>query len=66
MEDERYRLIQGGLPIAWSQGNRALAEIQHYAMVYSQDGDVQIEIKKGRKWRAWPVSVTRLAKDTTP
>ncbi len=54
MERERYRLIQGGIPVAWSEGPGAVAEIRHYAMVYGQDGPVKIERHSGGKWRVWP------------
>lgn len=49
----RFRLKQGGIPVAWSEGPSALAEIQHYAMVYGQDGPVLIERHSNGKWRAW-------------
>ena len=40
-----YELWQGGEAVAWVSANTqeaALREITHYAMVYSQDGPVQI------------------------
>lgn len=47
----RYRLKQGGIPVAWADGRNASVEIAHYASIYSQDGPVQIEWRPGRKWR---------------
>ncbi len=42
-----YRLIQDGQPVAWADGPIAAAyrEINHYAVVYSQDGVVQVQMK---------------------
>ena len=48
---ERYRLIQDGQPTAWAEGPGALSEIQHYALVYGQDGPVQIEQHSGGRWK---------------
>jgi hypothetical protein len=42
-----YELLQGDDWCAGTYGPTALAEIQHYAAVYSQDGPVQIiEVRK--------------------
>ena len=41
----RYGLFQNGLMVASAEAadqQRALAEIRHYAAVYSQDGPVEI------------------------
>jgi hypothetical protein len=51
MERERFRLKQDGIPVAWSEGPNALAEINHYAAVYGQDGPVMIERHTKGKWR---------------
>lgn len=51
---ERYRLKQGGIPVAWAEGAGSLAEIHHYAAVYSQDGPVQIEHHYNGQWRRLP------------
>jgi len=48
---ERYRLIQDGQPVAWVEGDTARAEINHYAMVYGQDGPVMIQRLVGKKWK---------------
>ena len=48
---QRYRLIQDGMPVAWSEGLRSLKEIQHYALVYGQDGPVRIEQRVGKRWK---------------
>lgn len=49
----RFRLKQDGIPVAWAEGPSALAEIMHYATVYSQDGPVLIEQHRSGKWKAW-------------
>jgi hypothetical protein len=54
MSRDRYRLKQDGIPVAWAEGPNALAEIQHYAMVYRQDAPVLIEKHRNGKWRKWP------------
>lgn len=46
-----YRLIQDDMPVVWCEGPGALREIQHYALVYSQDGPVRIEQKLRGRWR---------------
>lgn len=51
---ERYRLIQGGIPVAWASGQTAWAEISHYALVYSQDGPVQIDERVRGRWKRMP------------
>lgn len=52
---ERYRLIQNGTPVAWTEGETARAEIDHYALVYGQDGPVTIQIlvknSFGNRWK---------------
>lgn len=48
---ERFRLIQHGIPVAWSEGPGALQEIRHYAAVYGQDGPVAIEHHSKGRWR---------------
>lgn len=49
----RYRLKLNGQPEAWTEGPNALADILHYATVYSQDGPVQIEIYENKRWKKW-------------
>jgi hypothetical protein len=45
-----YRLLQDGMTVA---GSTSLAEIQHYALVYGQDGPVTIQRRKERgRWVA--------------
>lgn len=51
MTNDRYRLIQDGQPVAWTEGSSAFAEISHYAAVYSQDGPVTIERRINGRWR---------------
>jgi len=48
---ERYRLLQGGIPVAWTDGPTSLSEIRHYALVYSRDGPVQIEKRINGRWK---------------
>ncbi len=50
----RFRIVQDGIPVAWTEGHRAQGEIMHYAMVYSKDGPVQIQSHSRGKWRPWP------------
>jgi hypothetical protein len=50
---ERFRLIQDGQPVAWVEGNNAVAEILHYAAVYAQDGPVIIQKKVSNGWKEW-------------
>jgi len=51
---ERYRLKQGGIPVAWAEGAHAANEIAHYAAVYRQDAPVSVEKHIAGKWRPWP------------
>jgi hypothetical protein len=46
-----YRIVQDGVPVAWSQGPRAHQEIMHYALVYSEDAPVTVQERHGRRWR---------------
>ena len=48
----RYRLRQNGTVVAWADGPTAMAEIQHYALVYGQDAPVCIEHYERHKWRS--------------
>lgn len=54
MSDEqvRYRLIQDGQVVAWVEAEpvRALKEIRHYALIYSQDGPCHIELHRKGRW----------------
>lgn len=50
---DRFRLRQHGIPVAWADGPNALAEINHYALIYSQDAPVVIERKEGSRWKRW-------------
>ena len=56
---ERFRLIQDGIPVAWSEGPNAFADIKHYALVYSQDGPVRVEQRVGGRWKILPRPVDR-------
>jgi hypothetical protein len=55
--EHRFRLIQDGMVVAQvesEQQDRALGEIEHYAAVYSQDGPVKIERRRGKgSWREY-------------
>lgn len=51
MDDRHFRLIQGGQNVAGASGPNALAHVQHYAAVYSQDGPVQIQERINGRWR---------------
>lgn len=55
-ERVRFRLKQGGISVAWSEGPNALAEILHYARVYSQDGPVMIEHHHKGRWEKFPTN----------
>jgi len=50
----RFRIVQDGIPVAWTEGVRAQGEIMHYAAVYSKDGPVKIQKHERGKWRPWP------------
>jgi len=50
-ERERYRLKQGGIPVAWSEGPDALRKIERYALIHSQDAPVTIERHTKGKWQ---------------
>lgn len=49
--DDRWRLKQHGIPVAWAEGQNAHREIAHYATVYSMDGPVDIEHRRNGHWR---------------
>lgn len=49
--DDRWRLKQHGVPVAWADGIGAAREIAHYAAVYSIDGPVDIEHRSNGRWR---------------
>lgn len=51
---ERFRLIQDGQPVAWVEGDNAVSEVLHYAVVYGQDGPVQIQQKVNGRWKNVP------------
>jgi len=46
-----FRLIQDGQNVAGSQGPNALAHINHYALVYSQEGPVKIQERINGRWK---------------
>lgn len=57
---EEYRIKQDGSVVASVFGPSALKEIKHYVMVYSEDGDLDVEIKRGGRWRrGWHVNKRR-------
>jgi hypothetical protein len=45
---ESYRLIQDGMPVAWTTNKQA---ILHYALVYGQDGPVEIQERVKGRWK---------------
>lgn len=45
---EEYRIIQDGVPVAWSTN---LRDAMHYARVYLQDGPVQLQERTKNGWR---------------
>jgi|TARA_R100000093_G_scaffold70609_1_gene44155 hypothetical protein len=49
------RVLQGGMPVAsvTCEGKRRmLAELHHYAAMYSQDGSVELQTRTGKnRWR---------------
>ena len=51
MSEERWRLLQDGVPVAWADGARAANEIAHYALVYSSDGPVEIQYRHNGRWK---------------
>jgi hypothetical protein len=51
---ERFRLKQGGIVVAWTNGPGAYGEILHYAAVYGQDAPVLIEQRVAGRWKAMP------------
>ena len=51
MMTDSFRLIQDGQPVAWAEGNNSLAEIAHYAAVYSQDGPIKVQQKANGRWK---------------
>jgi hypothetical protein len=46
-----FRLIQDGQNVAGAQGLNALAHINHYALVYSEDGPVKIQERINGRWK---------------
>lgn len=55
MDYSYFRVLQDGLVVAevqapsYSQGAR---EIAHYAMMYGQDGPVDVQERKNGRWRS--------------
>jgi hypothetical protein len=45
---DSYRLIQDGMPVAWTTNKPA---ILHYALVYSQDGPVEVQERVNGRWK---------------
>lgn len=43
----RWRLWQGGIVVASGDD---LGQGRHYALVYNEDGRVQLEERRGRRW----------------
>ena len=57
MSDYRFRIIQDGqqvVSVVADDEQRALAEIDHYAVLYSQEGTIRIERRRGKgSWREY-------------
>ena len=55
MSDHHARIIQDGMSVASVTAptrERMLAEIDHYAALYSQEGTIRIEVRSGKGcWR---------------
>lgn len=51
METREFRIKQGGMVVAGASGPRAFDEAMHYSRVYSQDGDVTVQLKVNGRWR---------------
>jgi hypothetical protein len=45
---DSYRLIQDGMPVAWTTNKQA---ILHYALVYGQDGPVEVQERVKGRWK---------------
>jgi hypothetical protein len=43
-----YRLIQDAMPLAWTTNKQA---ILHYALVYGQDGPVEVQERVNGRWK---------------
>jgi hypothetical protein len=43
-----YRILQDGMAVA---GSTSLDDIRHYALVYSQDGPITVQVKDSGRWR---------------
>lgn len=56
MSDLKWCVMQGGYPVASGVGptDRALAEMMHYAIIYGQDGPVEMKTRTGSgKWKPY-------------
>lgn len=52
----KWCVMQDGYPVASGVGphDRALAEMMHYAMIYGQDGPVEMKTRTGSgKWKPY-------------
>ncbi len=58
---ERYRIKQDGMAVALVEGPNALREITHYALVYGQDGPVEIQQHRSGRWRNVSLAGDRVA-----
>ncbi len=59
-----YRIRQDGLVVASAFGPGARKEVDHYATIYAQDGDLDVEIKRGGRWRyGWSVTTLKRAQN---
>lgn len=48
---EAHRIKQGGMVVAQAEGSNSFAEIGHYARVYSSEGPLTVEYRKGGRWK---------------
>lgn len=56
MKELKWCVMQGGYPVASGFGpeDRAIAEMKHYALVYGQDGPVEMKTRVGAgKWKIY-------------
>ena len=62
MSELRWCVMQDGYPVASGFGpkDRAIAEMKHYAMVYEQDGPVELRVRTaGSRWKPYVVEDNR-------
>lgn len=56
MSELRWCVMQDGYPVASGSGpkDRAIAEMKRYAVIYEEDGPVEMKIRTaGSKWKPY-------------